>query len=271
VRTEPLGDENGRCRTPGLRFRFELRPLAEVHPWGRERRTLHWFGLTQGWYWIELDGHELLRYSDQTVRRWVADGYLGPPYADYYAVRLWEDLLRLLPAVLEPVPADLVPFIEADSTGWRERDEHEEDFTAEGWYGDRVLDLGYLRNSPVIRWWRTIGDGGDTVTVDWWNRRDEQDLGVAFTDPVRGRLALATEAFVAAVRDLDRDLMAAMHERIGKLEAGHVVLPDVELDLTALRAEHHDRATWLRRALDRPVVTDWTAVRAGAAFLGNAP
>lgn len=99
--------------TPRIRFRFELRPLAQAHPWGGDRRTLHWFGLTDGWYWIELNGHELLRYSDQTVRRWQADGYQDVPYVDYYVVRLWEDLLELLPAVLEPVPADLVPFIES--------------------------------------------------------------------------------------------------------------------------------------------------------------
>ncbi|HEX5540246.1 MAG TPA: DUF5984 family protein [Micromonospora sp.] len=252
---------------PRIRFRFELRPLAQVHPWGRERRTLHWFGLTDGWYWIELNGHELLRYSDQTVRRWQADGYEGMPYVDYYVVRLWEDLLQLLPAVLEPVPADLVPFIEADSTAWPERGEHEEDFTAEVWDGDRVLDLGYLRNGPVIRWWRTIINGADAVTADWWNRRYEQDTDVTFADPVRGRLVLTTEEFIDAVRKFDRDLMAAMHERITLLEERRVVLPDVELDLAALHAEHHDRATWLQHALDRRVESDWTAVRAGAALL----
>ncbi|WSK39909.1 DUF5984 family protein [Micromonospora maris] len=71
---------------------------------------LHWFGLTDGWYWIDLNGHELLRYSDHTMRHLHADGYEGMPYVDYYVVRLWEDLLQALPAVLEPVPADLVLF-----------------------------------------------------------------------------------------------------------------------------------------------------------------
>ncbi|MBM0224750.1 DUF5984 family protein [Micromonospora sp. ATA51] len=255
---------------PRIRFRFELRPLAQVHPWGRDRRTLHWFGLTDGWYWIELNGHELLRYSDQTVRRWQADGYEGLPYVDYYVARLWEDLLQLLPAVLEPVPANLVPFIEADFTGWQERGEHEEVFTAEVWYGNRVLDLGYRRNGPVIRWWRTIINGADAVTVDWWNRRCEHDINVTFADPVRGRLVLTTEEFIDAVRDLDRDLMAAMHERIPVLEERRVVLPDVELDRTALRAEHHHRTTWLQHALDRLLETDWVAVRAGSALLRRA-
>jgi hypothetical protein len=42
-------------------FRFELRPLDEVEPWGDDPPSLSWFGLTDGWYWIEAGGHELLR------------------------------------------------------------------------------------------------------------------------------------------------------------------------------------------------------------------
>ena len=46
--------------------------------------SLHWFGLTQGWYWIEAGGPEPL------------------PYVDYYVVRLWEDLgFRILATVPE--------------------------------------------------------------------------------------------------------------------------------------------------------------------------
>jgi Family of unknown function (DUF5984) len=53
-----------------LRFEFELRPLAEVLPWGGERPRLSWFVLTDGWYWIDVQGHEFLRYRDEAVRRW---------------------------------------------------------------------------------------------------------------------------------------------------------------------------------------------------------
>jgi len=71
-----------------IRFRFRLRPITEVSPWGPDRR-LHWFGLTDGWYWIEIDGLELLRYTPQTVQRWIGDGpAASTPYVDYYVVRL---------------------------------------------------------------------------------------------------------------------------------------------------------------------------------------
>ncbi len=44
---------------------FRLRPLHEVGPWGAKGQyRLHWFGLTDGWYWRDLDGTELFRYGD---------------------------------------------------------------------------------------------------------------------------------------------------------------------------------------------------------------
>lgn len=43
-----------------IRFRFELYPLDEMSPWGSDQPRLHWFGLTEGWYWLEASGQELL-------------------------------------------------------------------------------------------------------------------------------------------------------------------------------------------------------------------
>ncbi len=58
--------------------------------------------------WLVLAGprrHRLFRYDDA----YLAQHPMVPstpdcPYADYYVVRLWEDLLDLLPAVLSPAP-----------------------------------------------------------------------------------------------------------------------------------------------------------------------
>ena len=46
-----------------IRFRFGLYPVDEVSPRSGEQPRLHWFGLTEGWYWIQVGEHELLRYS----------------------------------------------------------------------------------------------------------------------------------------------------------------------------------------------------------------
>ena len=143
-----------------IRFRFELYPLDEVSPWGSDGPNLHWFGLAEGWYWLEAGGHELLH------RIRLDDPH---PYIDYYLARLWEDLNVLTPKVLEPVPDDLQPFIASDPARWAcdplefvpEPNEERTDgvqaaaadhpvITAAIWHGEHNLDLGYLRNPPKL-------------------------------------------------------------------------------------------------------------------------
>lgn len=61
-----------------VRFRFELVPVDEVEPWG-ENRNLHWFGLTEGWFCLDVGGVDLLRNSEQTTaRRSPTDGRTVP-------------------------------------------------------------------------------------------------------------------------------------------------------------------------------------------------
>jgi len=135
-----------------IRFRFELRPLAEVAPWGRDKPNLHWFGLTDGWYWIEIGNVCLLKFA--------ADYEI--PYVDYYVVRLWEDLLQLLPAALEEVPADLVGFLESDDRDWNEAESEAVDAAMDCW-SSRDVCFGYLREPPSLRCWRTA----DQITINW--------------------------------------------------------------------------------------------------------
>lgn len=210
--------------------------MAEVEPWGDPDPGLHWFALTAGDYWIELGGRELAR-------------------VDYFAVRLWEDLLQLLPSALQPVPADLAEFVAADRGRWNawleDEKSSERAWDAVLWHGEHSLDFGYLRRPPRVRAWRTVTGGRDEVTVT--------------VDDSRGSLPAAS--FTDAVRRFDAELIAGMERRVEELErtgppAG------VELDLTQLRREHDDRATWLaRRFAADPPETDWAAVRLGAAEL----
>ncbi|MET4927386.1 DUF5984 family protein [Streptomyces sp. PSRA5] len=237
-----------------IQFRFGLTPVKDIRPWGGDTPSLSWFSLTDGWYDLEADGHHLFRHTDGT-------------HVDYYVVRLWEDVLDALPAALEPVPADLVPFVAGDLMAWLPSDRPDTEAAAD-WYGQHSLDMGYSQSAPHIRWWRTAGESGDDLmTVTWAYDRDEDH---EFTAPAAGRVTLLTTDFIAAVTSLHRDLFAAMEARVTALEATGPP-PGVEIDLRHLRHEQQDRATWLRRALDRECDTDWAAVRAGARVLVPLP
>ncbi|KQV14807.1 MULTISPECIES: DUF5984 family protein [unclassified Kitasatospora] len=237
-----------------IRFRFELTPVEDVRPWGSEPPALHWFALTDGWYCIDVDGHELLRYSRQEP----GDDEQNP-YVDYYVVRLWEDVIEVLPEALEPVPADLLDFVSRD-VGRASRENSPEAEEAGSWHADHALPMGHLSEAPYIRWWRVTGDDHDSVTVTWQYRPGAE---IEFAAPMTGRVTMPTASFLAAVHEFDRSLLAEMELRVTALETTGAPV-GVELDLEHLRHEQRERATWLRRALERECATDWPAVRAGA-------
>ncbi len=233
-----------------IRFRFGLLPVHQIPPWGGEEPRLSWFGLTDGWYDIEVGGHELLRYSERTLRR-LGGGSAGggpSPYAEYFVVRLWEDVIEVVPRVMEPLDLDQPAAEEAAD-----------------WHRRHALTMGHLRNPPYLRCWRTLADGEDVVTVAW---EYEPDADVEFAAPAQGRVTMPTGSFVAAVTELDRALLAAMEQRVTELETAGPP-PGVHIDLRHLRHEQQSRATDLPRAWERTCDTDWEAVRAGArALLG---
>ncbi|MCP2291381.1 DUF5984 family protein [Nocardia amikacinitolerans] len=251
-----------------MRVRFELAPLGEVVPWGEHRR-LHWFGLTQGRYCLEVGGVELLRYAARPGNSKCDGGAAVASWVDYYVVRLWEDLLAVLPSALEPVPADLAEFFAAGAERWVETgdpallDDPAIDAASEA-YSLRWTDTSYLRFGPAFRWWRTLG-AEDTVTVAWQFTLDP-DGEIMFSAPPSGTRTVSTEEFIAVVADFDHRLMQAMQERVDHLTAAGAA-PGIELDIPALIREQAQRRTWLPRALTRQDDTDWAAVRAGAAIL----
>ena len=99
--------------------------------------------------------------------------------------------------------------------------------TAANWYGEHYLDLGYLRNPPHLRLWRTVRGDRDEITVDW---RHEDDGEIGFTAGPAVRFSVPTAAYLEAVHTLDRELMTAMRQRVEELQR-RGGLPGVELDL----------------------------------------
>jgi hypothetical protein len=249
-----------------FRIEFELRPLAAVPWWGGDRPTLHWFGLTSGWYWISAQGCEFLRYTDEAVRIWE----LKRPYPDYYVARLWEDLIVLRWALQEPVPEDLISFVDGTFLP-REfpvnddvSDAVDAAFTVQS---DYALDLGYLTDAPHLTCWRHTVDGSDMVTLS-----QQIPPRKAGTFDGRERLDVTVPAaeLFAAFDDFDRRFIAAMKDRVAGLERSGPP-PGVDLDLQHLRVEHTQRSNWLERRLASHRDVDWAKVRAGAAELSSWP
>ncbi|MGH2508551.1 MAG: DUF5984 family protein [Ktedonobacteraceae bacterium] len=216
-------------------FHFQLRPLSDVAPWGYpDRLCLHWFGLTDGWYWLEMgQNNEFFRYTTDILMHWQRNHPEIPPYADYYVVRLWEDILEILPDILEPLPPKLVQMLDGEEqiSRWQERmkkytkmfesDDEDEEETEEDkqaweiymqatmWWNCRRLNTGYLTASPHLWFWN---DGRDVHI--FWDNSESSIENIPVWTAQRGHIQLPYAQFLDEVDSLHTRLFATMEERI---------------------------------------------------------
>jgi len=94
-------------------FEFDLVPLVDVVPWGEEPDlSLGWYGLTDGYYYMNVGDVQLFRYSDEIMQRWSDDGEKNQHrYFEYQVARIYEDILYALPEILQPIPDSLFELI----------------------------------------------------------------------------------------------------------------------------------------------------------------
>jgi len=249
-------------------FNFSLVPLPDIRPWGEPGdHHLSWFGMTDAQYWIEAGDNVLLQYSDEVRLKPGAT-----KYCDYQVARLHEDLMAMVPFVLEPVPASLIPYVAGDRrVDWWERrarwlkkcfdqlgDDrcHEVADASIGWLGSRTLDSLHLRPSANIRIW----SDETTVYLDWDNR-DQLIEGVHAWSALHGRYRISRDQFVIEVRSFHERLMAQMTERVEQVVAG--ALPaQIRVDLHGLRREQAKRCSLVDSAFEALTPpSDWRRVQ----------
>lgn len=250
-------------------FQFELRPLEHVRPWGEpEDPYLHWFGLTDGLYWIQAGAHRLFEYSNIAQARSE-----GPPFCDYQVVRLYEDVIDLAPYALEPVPEELQRYIALDESKpwnhyrsrWYESvhasDPSEDSMNildvAGSWISRRTLDSSHLDPSANIIVW----SGHESVHIEWDNRDKLLQDGPAWSARV-GSWRLPRVKFMDEVRSFHDRLMEQMEERVSQVAAGALV-EKARVDLEDLLREQQARSQSIERHLGQPAPpTDWPSILA---------
>lgn len=270
-------------QTRSIAFEFALAPLERVNPWGAPNHpSLHWFGLSLGWYFVRVLDVELLRYSEAaqaqiTLEPDYRNYWYRGPYVDYQLARFHEDLIGLLPSAVTPVPEDLARIFRAKTLlgttsdlsdlvknydiGDPLNDEVEPAFE---FYRSVCLDTGYLVQGQSIVFWCD----GTHINVEWDSREisDTRRTWEAGT----GTHSVSRADFIDAASDFHRALMGQMEERVSLLEAKGG-LPGVDLDLRTLRNDHQERSDALRLAMARtPGPRDWDAVRSALRKIGAA-
>lgn len=242
-------------------FNFQLRPIHQVAPWGNEGDySLSWFGLTDGWYWLKCGDEELFRYADSLLTSWKHEGrqQTDSPYVDYQIVRLWEDLLEMLSAVLTPIHVELLRKIEPGiaAAQWRGQIAEivfpekgkislpmEEYFDlATTWLQSRKLDVLHLKGGPRIWFWTD----GTTMFIRWDNSNLTLD-GHSEWASIKGTYYMPLKNFIEEVHSFDRRLISAMEERVQAIQRSWN-RPAIRIDKEALLTEQWERAGALSKA-----------------------
>jgi hypothetical protein len=253
-------------------FDFYLSSIDAVQPWGKPSDLrLSWFGFTEGSYLLQVGSEFLLNYSDEIVDHWAekfADTKSGL-FVDYYVVRLWEDILDMLPDVLEHLPKEICKFFEKDKNAWfqwnsdastwvdnqPDEDQVLEVFEAAvSWQRDRNLNATYLQNSPRIWIWSTE----ESVIISWDNTGILSD-DIQVWSAMEGHYRIQRDEFLNEVRGFHSKLMSEMAERVDQV-CDRWDRTEIQVDKAHLKHEQQDRQTWLDRALRKTADADWEVV-----------
>ena len=253
-------------------FDFSLTPISDIEPWIENgRRTLHWFALSHGQYWINAGSARIFE---------PREGSADPAIWQYYLARFWSDVLEMLPAALEPIPEDIARRLRPDrdfvrweltANAWlKNRGEATEvaDFdllqAALSWANERQLNTGYWIGGPKVWFART----GETISISWDNRSLVSDGQPLWTAEI-GAFEISAEHFRREVRDFHQRLMGAMKQRLELLVQGPrasklLVAPEQISTEQIMRNAALDQAF---EGVKLRVPTDWAPVRCALASL----
>ncbi len=81
---------------------FKIRHPDNIFPWGDQSDArMHWFGLTDGEYWLDLNKTTLYEYTNEIL---AGEEVNNTNHVEYQIVRLIEDWTSIFDAIVEPVP-----------------------------------------------------------------------------------------------------------------------------------------------------------------------
>jgi hypothetical protein len=241
-------------------FEFELKPLDRIQPWGEpDDPNLHWFGLTDGYYYLNAKGHQLFRYTDEILNHWNSKNIsldANLPYPDYQIVRLYEDLLDILPNIYQPIPdyifdriGDMSSFEKLLSclNVFYDNEENEEVIEKfsliRSFLGSRQLTSLHLSQGPSIWFFRN----NDNIYLRWQNENNFID-GIPVWQDIKGEVRFSYTDFVKEVKLFHESFISQMELRVNEVFSGNLK-PNIRVDFQGLKKEQENRRHSLEIAL----------------------
>jgi hypothetical protein len=258
-------------------FEFELKPLGQIVPWGENNDLyLTWFGLTDSNYYMDVGKERLFEYSTELLRHWSKNNSNNEshvsPYFDYQVSRLHEDLLAILPDVLQEIPQALFDCI---GTGEKQKkwecclSSFADSYESEDPMEEIDFFDVYEEATDWVRCRKLVGIGGgpdilifrfDQQVIIRWDSSDYSQDGISTWSAPSGELILPVEKFVEEVHSFHNRLMKSMADRVSFIVSNET-FPNVSIDKQELAREQEERSHALDEALaEKTAVKSWDDV-----------
>lgn len=205
---------------------FKLRHPDNIIPWGDSPDTnMHWFGLTDGEYWLDVNKATLYEYTNEVLTGSHAN---DSHYVDYQIVRLLEDLTSLFESIAEPVPdafytiaqsnSYLYRFYETTQNWWENLSKDPSidvdtyydryDKTIE-WIYSRTLTAEHLTSGPGISFFRNR----NKISIVWKaDHLTENNIPVWTAQ--NGEVEMEYETFLHEIEDFGNRFFSAMDTQV---------------------------------------------------------
>lgn len=247
---------------------------------------LSWFWLTDGNYWMNIQENKLFEISQEQLSLWEKEGYSYPKTdaekcMNYQVVRFWEDLIEILPTIVQPTPKifhelflkpvnKISQFADQHFDYVMELEKaHERSIKFTKWglpfeYPDFFFDYHHLssmhiNHSPHIHFWRYQNGSEDDMYMVW-DFSQKNDVGFSVWSAGKGIYKLPFTKFMQEVHDFHQRFMDAMAQRINIIKS-HKSLQTLypsDYDFSFLEKEQTERVKWIEAQFkEYPVFFDW--------------
>jgi hypothetical protein len=204
---------------------FKLKHPDNIIPWGDAPDTsMHWYGLTDGEYWLDVNKATIYEYTSEVLAGSHAN---DSHYVDYQIARLLEDWTSIFDAIAEPVPDAFYAIARENNylyrfygavQNWLENlpdtastntETYEHYDPAIEWIYSRTLTASHLTNDPAISFFRN----NNNISIVWKaDHLTEQNIPVWTAQ--NGELKIAYSTFIHEIEDFGNRFFNAMDTQV---------------------------------------------------------
>lgn len=201
---------------PMALINFKLKHPDNIIPWGDAPDTsMHWLGLTEGEYWLDVNKATLYEYTTGVSKEGE-----DSPYVEYQVYRLVEELASLFEAIAEPVPDAFYTI--AKSTNYLYRyyaaaleylenrsDDHNSYEKTIEWIYSRTLIAEHLTSGPGISFFRNRNH----ISIVWKADHLAGTRTHVWTAQ-NGEIEMEYDTFIKEMEDFGNRFFAAMDTQV---------------------------------------------------------